>query len=214
MSTIVISTRAWRALKAFALIISIVAAISVGFGINQSAHAAEPIIAHSTTPNPDVTTSRQPDTAEGRDRAPEVQPPAIDVGRTINRMSDVDCLARNIYFEARGEGHIGMKAVANVVINRVRHPRFPNTVCGVVFQGVRPNSRACQFSWACDGVNRTVNTRSEVWNQSVQIANRALAGKKPDVTRGALYFHNSTVRPRWAAANRFTVRIGGHYFYR
>lgn len=213
MSTIVVSTRAWRALKAFALIISIVAGISLGFGVKHYVDAGKYRNAYlSTSEIVDRLTHELEQTEQQkRELERKIQQRRVAL---LSRSSDAECLARNIYFEAGGEGYEGMKAVANVVINRVRHPQFPKTVCGVVYQGVKPDSRFCQFSWACDGVDKTINFSSRAWKDSMHLAVQVLAGAKQDNTNGALYFHNATVRPRWATADRFTVQIGGHYFYR
>ena len=79
----------------------------------------------------------------------------MDLHRPVPGVSDkqVECLAKNIYFEARNQSEYGKFAVANVTMNRVKDPRFPNTICDVVFQGPRVKKRVggCQFSWYCDG---------------------------------------------------------------
>ena len=115
-----------------------------------------------------------------------------------------------MYWEAKSEGPDGMLAVASVVLNRVAHPEFPDTVCGVVKQG--GESPPCQFSWWCDGKSdRPVEARA--WATATRIAERALRDPPSDLTRGALFFHNISVETPWTARQR-TVRIGQHIFYR
>jgi len=123
----------------------------------------------------------------------------------------ITCLARTIYWEARGVGAPGMEAVANVVMNRLGHEGFPNTVCEVVRQGHEHG--ACQFSWWCDG--RSDNAREdEPYAIAKEIARRALNGQLADRTGGALYFHQRKVNPDWSAKYIKTVEIGQHVFYK
>ena len=122
-----------------------------------------------------------------------------------------ECLALAMYWEARGEGTLGMQAVGSVVLNRVQHRNFPDTVCAVVFQG--GEAPPCQFSWWCDGKSdRPRDTRQ--WRHAVHTAERLLTRRYSDPTRGALYFHSTTVNSSWHRRQHATVRIGGHRFYR
>ena len=123
------------------------------------------------------------------------------------------CLATALYFEARSESERGQMAVAEVILNRVRSPKFPNTICGVVYQGAeRRNS--CQFSFACDGKS-DIATQPKAWARARRIAARALKGKLGMRTlAGATYYHADYVAPRWARAMRRIAKIGRHIFYR
>lgn len=123
---------------------------------------------------------------------------------------DLRCLALNIYWEARAGDGIAQQAVAAVTLNRVRDPAFPRTVCAVVRQGGA--SIGCQFSWACDGRNDTPSDAIK-WEQAKRIATRGMDLLRDDPTSGALYFHSTRVRPRWAGKLRMTARIGGNVFY-
>lgn len=114
---------------------------------------------------------------------------------------ELNCLARNIYFEARGEGIEGMKAVAAVTMNRVKSDRFPNTVCGTVHQRK-------QFSWVSAGLHKIVDLVS--WRKSKEIARSALAGTMVHKVGKALFFHDHTVKP--FRRTRVGV-IGNHAFY-
>ena len=122
------------------------------------------------------------------------------------------CLTKALYFEARSEGARGQMAVARVILNRVKDPRFPNTICGVVYQGAeRRNS--CQFSFACDG-KPDVATQPKAWAEARRIASKAMSGKLGmSVLAGATYYHADYVRPRWASAMRKIAKIGRHIFY-
>ncbi len=122
------------------------------------------------------------------------------------------CLATAIYFEARGEPKRGQVAVAQVILNRVRSPLFPATICGVIYQG-QMNS-GCQFSFTCDG--KTDKPRnSGQWAQAKDIAKRITAGELwlPEVSYST-YYHANYVRPNWAGAMNQIDRIGRHIFYK
>jgi spore germination cell wall hydrolase CwlJ-like protein len=123
----------------------------------------------------------------------------------------VDCLALAMYWEAKAEGAAGMRAVGAVVLNRVAHPEFPNTVCGVVRQG--GEQPPCQFSWWCDGKSdRPTEARS--WAQAQRLALDLLADRPKDPTRGALFFHSTRIATPWLRPRQRTVQIGRHIFYR
>jgi len=123
----------------------------------------------------------------------------------------ITCLARSIYWEARGEGDAGMEAIANVVINRTAQEGFPNTICGVVKQGQEEG--ACQFSWWCDGRSDDA-TEEEPYSHAKEIARKALNRQLRDRTGGALYFHNRKLAPKWSREYIRTVDIGEHVFYK
>lgn len=123
----------------------------------------------------------------------------------------ITCLARSIYWEAKGEGVADMEAVANVVMNRLGHEGFPNTICDVVKQGSEQG--ACQFSWWCDGRPDEV-VEDDRYAIAKEIARRALNQQLSDRTAGALYFHQRTVGPSWAENYIKTVEVGEFLFYR
>lgn len=131
--------------------------------------------------------------------------------------ASVMCLALNIYHEARGEPLVGQIAVAQVVLNRVESPQFPNTICDVVKDGHYnenvPVINKCQFSWWCDGKSDTPQDTVR-WENSLHLA--ATLAEKPylDVTEGALYYHATYVKPYWADHFKETVTINNHIFYR
>jgi spore germination cell wall hydrolase CwlJ-like protein len=124
---------------------------------------------------------------------------------------DAYCLALAMYWEAQSEGPDGMRAVASVVLNRVAHPEFPDTVCAVVMQG--GETPPCQFSWWCDGRSDRP-TDPHAWATARQIAERALRSPPSDRTFGALFFHNTALDTPWLRKRQRTVQIGRHIFYR
>ncbi len=126
--------------------------------------------------------------------------------------SALDCLTEAVYYEARGEPIEGQRAVAQVVLNRVRHPAFPRSVCGVVFQGAH-RSTGCQFSFTCDGSMRGARNRG-AWERAREVAAAALSGYVFAPVGLATHFHADYVRPWWAGAMRRAVKIGAHIFYR
>lgn len=126
--------------------------------------------------------------------------------------AEMECLARAVYFEARSESELGQLAVAKVILNRVKDPDYPKTICGVVYQGSgRRNS--CQFSFACDGLPDDVKSAS-AWANSKRIAQKAIAGDASVAALGsATNYHADYVRPRWAKTMRRMIQIGHHVFY-
>jgi spore germination cell wall hydrolase CwlJ-like protein len=131
-----------------------------------------------------------------------------EINKTVSiSQEDLSCLAKNIYYEAPAEPYLGKLAVATVTMNRVQHPRFPKTICGVVYQR---NSRGCQFSWTC-GPKAKFNRK--IYNESLEIARDVLTNNKKVVSlENALYFHNTSIQPKWTFAKRI-VQIGNHIFY-
>ena len=121
------------------------------------------------------------------------------------------CLTQAIYYEAATEPADGMRAVAQVVLNRVRHPAYPSSVCGVVYEGW--NQPVCQFSFVCDGSLRRAPMAS-FWKRSREIARAALAGHVEASVGTATHYHADYVLPRWAYTLGKVQKIGRHLFYR
>ena len=131
----------------------------------------------------------------------------------------VQCMALNVYYEARGSNLADKAAVADVVLNRVNDSRYPDTICSVVKQGLQDangNMRRnkCQFSWYCDGKHdrpqdedRWVEAQSIAWNMVEE-------GKFRGITEGATHYHATYVEPQWASTLQLVGRIGAHIFYR
>ncbi|WP_117190820.1 cell wall hydrolase [Rhizobium terrae] len=123
------------------------------------------------------------------------------------------CLASGIYFEARGESARGQAAVAQVILNRVRNPSYPKTICDVVYQNEDWRNR-CQFSFACDNIKDRIRSE-EHWKMARDVAMAVTAGKiwLPEVG-SATHYHAVYVRPAWARTMKKVGRIGLHLFYR
>lgn len=139
----------------------------------------------------------------------EVQ--AVDPVGQAPMDDSITCLARTLYWEAKGADAEDMSAVANVVLNRVGHDGFPDSICAVVKQGVE--SKSCQFSWWCDGRPDQVE-EPERYAEAKEIARKALNQQLKDATDGALYFHDRSVHPEWAKAYRRTAQTTHFLFYK
>ena len=134
------------------------------------------------------------------------------LGGALDASRDLECLTQAAYYEARGEGRDGMRAVTQVVLNRVRHPAFPKSVCGVVFQGAGRRS-GCQFSFTCDGSMRGAVNRA-AWNRAREVASSALSGSVFGAVGNATFFHTTGVSPGWRNAMVRVNQVGDHLFYR
>lgn len=122
------------------------------------------------------------------------------------------CLATAVYYESARESAEGRAAVAQVVINRSRHPAYPKTVCGVVWQG-HTRSTGCQFSFTCDGALAR-RPDPALWAQAVATAQAALAGTEAPGLGTALNYHADYVSPYWKRSLTKVTAIGRHIFYR
>ena len=143
-------------------------------------------------------------------------------------VADVSCLAKNIYFEAGVESTAGKLAVANVTINRATHANFPNTICGVVREGVHyyslkrdeyfPVRNRCQFSWYCDGLGDNPR-EGRTWESSQELAIKVLVNYYDkaliDITDGAMYYHANWMEtyPSWSKKKKVMTSIDRHIFY-
>ena len=129
------------------------------------------------------------------------------------------CLAQNIYYESRGSNLADMAAVANVVMNRTKDRRYPDTICAVVQQGKKNADGSmvrnmCQFSWYCDGKSDWPK-QGDAWFKAQMIAYQMIEdGKYRGLTEGATHYHATYVNPRWAKDFTLIGRIGEHIFYR
>lgn len=121
------------------------------------------------------------------------------------------CLAQAVYHEAGFESAAGRRAVAQVVLNRLRHPAFPKSVCGVVYEG--SSAPGCQFSFTCDGSLRRPRAVA-AWAAASEIAREALAGKVDRSVGQATHYHADYVAPYWAPRLAKLVQVGTHIFYR
>jgi spore germination cell wall hydrolase CwlJ-like protein len=175
------------------------------------AQAAEPL-------SDDMLASLQAENAVSADgiagSAPNVpgaaQPFALQVG-TSNYSRALKCLTDAIYYEAANEPDDGQRAVAQVIINRMRHPTYPNSICGVIYQGSE-RSTGCQFSYSCDGSMARVPARP-AWLRAQRVAMMALAGSVYAPVGMATHYHATYVYPYWAPSLNYIGTIGAHRFY-
>jgi spore germination cell wall hydrolase CwlJ-like protein len=149
-------------------------------------------------------------------------------------IEEARCLAENIYHEARDQGTAGWLAVAAVTLNRATDDRFPDTICGVVFQAETKESwttkgkdvpeiervfypvrHRCQFSWYCDGKADDINNIS-VYMEIMSLTRLLLTSQFMmfDITDGATFYHADSITPSWAKSKTKTIEIGDHIFYR
>ncbi|WP_339345686.1 cell wall hydrolase [uncultured Sphingomonas sp.] len=131
----------------------------------------------------------------------------------IDRARALQCLTAAIYYEAASESDEGERAVAQVVLNRVRHPAFPASVCGVVYQGVGAAGGGCQFSFACDGASARMPSR-QGWARAARIAAAALNGSVYAPVGLATHYHTFAVTPAWNRTLVMTDAVGAHFFHR
>jgi hypothetical protein len=129
-----------------------------------------------------------------------------------NRSRALHCLTQAVYYEAGLEPREGQEAVAQVVLNRMKHPAFPKSVCGVVYEGSE-RSTGCQFTFTCDGsLARTPSL--ERWDAAQDVAAAALDGHVASAIGAATHYHAAWMTPYWSSSLVRIQRIGGHIFYR
>lgn len=151
-------------------------------------------------------------------KAPETETPVsfsrswLDTQPVASGGAAWQCLAEALYFEARGETLKGQFAVAEVIINRVKSTRFPDSVCAVVNQGTGRKYQ-CQFTYTCDGISDAIREPA-AYTSVGKVARAALDGQVPALTSGATHYHTTAVRPKWARVYSKTAAIGVHLFYR
>lgn len=125
--------------------------------------------------------------------------------------SALECLTQAIYYEARNESEAGQAAVAEVVMNRVRHRAYPNEVCAVVYQR---NSRTCQFTFTCDGSIGRRAIRPQAWARAQRIAREVYEGRSASqLPANSVNYHANYVRPSWGQRLDRVRQIGAHIFY-
>ncbi len=145
-------------------------------------------------------------------QAAEIARPAADTAMT-QLLAEHKCLSEVLYYEARGEGAGGEKAIAEVVFHRMNHGDYGHSICAVVYEGSR--HPGCQFSFACNGEMKKAKQPS-AWREAETLAARIMTGQIPlkNATGGATSFHATSVSPDWADTMDKTTQIGNHVFYR
>ncbi|WP_293677061.1 cell wall hydrolase [uncultured Phenylobacterium sp.] len=138
--------------------------------------------------------------------------PFVLAATGVERARAVQCLAEAVYYEAAREPEVGQEAVAQVVLNRLRHPAYPKSVCGVVYQG-SARTTGCQFTFTCDGSLRYA-PQAALWKRARSVAERALSGYVDKQVGSATHYHAQYVAPYWAPTLVKMVKVGQHIFYR
>ncbi len=144
-------------------------------------------------------------------RAPSRTAPASPFDLKNRSASDLDCLTQAVYYEARGETDSGQRAVAQVILNRVRHPAYPKTICNVVYQGAVKRT-GCQFSFTCNGIMSN-RVESWAWKRARTVAEDALDGYVMKSVGASTHFHVLGISPDWSVRMQRTATIGNHAFY-
>lgn len=191
-------------------------------------------------PNPDVMVAAADETQEGGEAFDEFGTPGeniasdyamamVDPSAAASALAETEgqqqisaflsndrqfqCLAEGVYFEARGEPRRGQVAVAQVIMNRVNHDEFPDTICGVVYQNQHWRNR-CQFSFACDGVPERITERA-AWDLAEDVSRQVLENRDLiETIEESTHYHATYVRPRWAPRMIRLDRVGLHIFYK
>jgi hypothetical protein len=143
---------------------------------------------------------------------PPARPFTITFASSADRLRAIECLTAAVYYEAATEPLDGQRAVAQVVLNRARHPAYPKSVCGVVFQG-HERATGCQFTFTCDGAIRRTPMAS-IWARARHVAEQALAGKVYARVGWATHYHTNWVVPYWSSSLTKLALVGTHIFYR
>ncbi|WP_340265505.1 cell wall hydrolase [Sphingobium mellinum] len=144
----------------------------------------------------------------------QAAPAAIFRGATpLDGYRALNCLTSAIYYEAGNEPEEGQRAVAQVVLNRVRSPLWPHSVCAVVYEGSDRTDTLCQFTFSCDG-SMARGSNPQAWARARRIAAQALAGQVYAPVGVATFYHTLAVHPAWASSKRPVAVIGAHIFYR
>jgi hypothetical protein len=130
----------------------------------------------------------------------------------FSRTSAIDCMTAAVFYEAASESEQGQRAVAQVILNRVRHPAYPNSVCGVVFQGSERKT-GCQFSFTCDG-SLARKPSQAAWDRARRIAEMSLTGAIEPSVGMATHYHTIWILPYWAPSLDKVTTVGAHIFYR
>lgn len=136
----------------------------------------------------------------------------MEIDSNIKLAAEVECMAQAVYYEARSETISGQRAVAEVILNRVNNKHFPNTICGVVYEGSE-RSTGCQFTFTCDG-SMDIAPKGKGWDRSVKVANLVMSKGYAPSTHWATHYHTTEVNPKWSSTMRMTRQVGNHVFYR
>lgn len=179
------------------------ASAAVGAAATYAPHTDNVRVEQIVTPVLRTVVTNIPDPISGQSRSDVV---------LAQLLAEHKCLSEVMYYEARGEGETGEKAVAEVVFHRMAHGNYGHSICAVVYEGA--GQPGCQFSFACNGVMAAPKD-SEDWKTAQVLAARILTGevRLADATGDATHYHTTAVQPDWSGLQK-TVQIGNHIFYR
>jgi hypothetical protein len=212
----------WRAYPREMLGLGLLA-VTVGLALTGAAHsrpelpndanlappAPPPLVLRQVAPDQALALNQQIPLASGPNPAAL---PFVFAGNGATRARALECLASAIYYEAGSQDENGERAVAQVVLNRVRHPAFPASVCDVVYQG-STRATGCQFTFTCDGsLYRQPDAAG--WRRAYRIAQEALGGSVYAPVGYATHYHTNYVLPYWASTLAKKAVVGAHIFYR
>ena len=196
-------------LVAFSAIASVGVTPAGSGGAKAAPPAPPPLIMRQIAPEQALKVNAEIPLTEGPN---PVAAPFVFKGNAASRTQALSCLASAVYYEAGNQDQGGARAVAQVVLNRVRHPAFPASVCGVVYEGsTRPTG--CQFTFTCDG-SLSRQPDAEGWRRAMRIAQEALSGAVYSPVGWATHYHADYVVPYWAATMAKNAVVGAHLFYR
>jgi spore germination cell wall hydrolase CwlJ-like protein len=164
-----------------------------------------------TVPPVNVETGRQNTETFVGELSEDAARPFVMRAGSVEHGRALKCLTDAIYYEAANEPDAGQRAVAQVILNRMRHPTYPNSVCGVIYQGSE-RATGCQFSYSCDGSMARIPARAS-WLRAQRVAAQALAGSVYAPVGMATHYHATYVYPYWAPSLNFVGTIGAHRFY-
>jgi spore germination cell wall hydrolase CwlJ-like protein len=211
----------WRAYPRESLgvgMLGLVAAAAIAGSINSTPNvsaptaappAPPPLLIRQLAPDQAFQVNQEIPLAQGPNPAAN---PFVFKGSASARTQALECLASAVYYEAGSQDDNGERAVAQVVLNRVRHPAFPASVCGVVYQG-STRATGCQFTFTCDGSMRR-QPDAEGWKRASRIAQEALSGSVYAPVGYATHYHANYVVPYWASTLAKSAVVGAHIFYR
>ena len=178
-------------------------------GANLAPPAPPPMVLRQVAPDQALALNQQIPLAGGPNPAAR---PFVFSGNAATRARALECLASAVYYEAGSQDEDGERAVAQVVLNRVRHPAFPASVCDVVYQG-STRATGCQFTFTCDGsLYRQPDAAG--WHRAYRIAQEALGGSVYAPVGYATHYHANYVLPYWASTLAKNAVVGAHIFYR
>jgi spore germination cell wall hydrolase CwlJ-like protein len=211
----------WRAYPRETLgfgLLGVAAAAALGGAAHSSPELAQsgaappappPMLVRQLAPEQALQLNQQIPVAHGPNPA---APAFLFKGNAAARRQALECLANAVYYEAGSQDDDGERAVAQVVLNRVRHPAFPATVCGVVYEG-STRQTGCQFTFTCDG-SLYRQPDADGWKRAYRIAEAALSGQVYAPVGYATHYHANYVVPYWASTLAKNAIVGAHIFYR